>query len=372
MTERTTSASPIFSRRDLARLAAGLLAWYDRHRRALPWRAKAGEHPDPYRVWLSEIMLQQTTVKTVAPYFRSFLARWPTVAALAQAELDEVLHAWQGLGYYARARNLHRCAQIVARRYRGRFPRSEEALKKLPGIGPYTAAAIAAIAFGRKATVVDGNIERVLARLFAVREPLPGAKEKLHRLAHALTPALRPGDHAQAMMDLGAVVCTPQRPRCTLCPWQASCVARKEGIAAALPKRAPKPKRPLRRGIVFWLVRGGRDVLVRKRPAKGLLGGLMELPSTGWAEVLPTPAEAECQAPLEARWRALPGIVRHVFTHFELELTVLAGSVGETTEGPDGVNEGETHRWCRLDRLSDLALPTLMKKVVTHALAHGG
>jgi len=372
MAQRTTSASLISSRRELAQLAAGLLAWYDRHRRALPWRAKAGEHPDPYRVWLSEIMLQQTTVKTVAPYFSTFLARWPTVTALAEAELDEVLHAWQGLGYYARARNLHRCAQIVAHRHRGRFPRSVEGLQALPGIGPYTAAAIAAIAFGRKATVVDGNIERVTARLFAVREPLPRAKEQLRRLAHALTPVLRPGDHAQAMMDLGAVICTKHRPRCTLCPWQASCLALKQGIATALPKRAPKPRRPLRRGIVFWLVRGGREVLVRKRPAKGLLGGLMELPSTGWAEVPPTLAEAECQAPLAARWRALPGIVRHVFTHFELELTVLAGSVGETTEGPGGVNEGETHRWCRLDRLSDLALPTLMKKVVAHALAHGG
>ncbi len=364
--------SAAFSRREAAKLAARLLAWYDRHRRRLPWRAAAGECADPYRVWLSEIMLQQTTVQTAAPYFTAFAARWPTVAALAAAELDEVLHAWQGLGYYARARNLHEAARLVLSRHGGRFPESEEALRALPGVGPYTAAAISAIAFGRKASAVDGNVERVIARLFAVAEPLPAAKPRLKALAATLVPEARAGDYAQALMDLGALLCTPRRPRCGQCPWRRACAAKERGIAQALPRRTAKAKRPLRRGVAFWLVRGGEEVLLRRRAKDGLLGGLMELPTTAWQERAPALAAAKRQAPARTRWRLLPGRVRHVFTHFELELTVLAGSVGETTEEPRGVNEGGTPRWCRLDRLSDFALPSVMRKVVAHALANGG
>ena len=366
----TNSKAATFSRREAERLAAALLAWYGRHRRRLPWRAPPGCLADPYLVWLSEIMLQQTTVKTVAPYFRAFTRRWPTVAALAAAELDEVLLAWQGLGYYARARNLHRCAQVVSREYAGRFPASEEELRRLPGIGPYTAAAIAAIAFQRQAVVVDGNVERVVSRLFAVEEPLPRARARLRALAATLTPRERPGDHAQAMMDLGAAVCTARRPRCTHCPWLQACRARRRGIAEILPLKQPKRERPLRRGIVFWLVRDG-EVLLQKRLARGLLGGLMEVPSTAWREAGWTLEEARASAPVKARWRALPGVVRHGFTHFELELKVLAGRLGETAAQPHGMDEGQGPRWCRLDRLSDYALPTVMKKVIAHALANG-
>lgn len=361
-----------FSRAEIARLRRSLLEWYDRHRRTLPWRAKAGERPDPYCVWLSEIMLQQTTVKTVGPYFREFLARWPDVSALADASLDDVLHAWQGLGYYARARNLHRCAQVVRDDHRGHFPDTEEGLRALPGVGAYTAAAIAAIAFERKATVVDGNVERVTARLFAEGTPLPGAKVVLREFAAVLTPEQRSGDHAQAMMDLGAVICTPRNPRCALCPWCELCQGRRQGIAEALPRRAERAARPLRHGYVFWLVRNGTDVLLQRRPEKGLLGGLMELPSTSWQTETISLSAAKAAAPVDANWRALPGIVRHGFTHFELELTVLAGAVGETAKRPRGVEEGQGPRWCRLDRLSDYALPTLMRKVVAHSLAHGG
>jgi A/G-specific adenine glycosylase len=353
-------------------LAARLLAWYDRHRRRLPWRAAAGQRADPYHVWLSEIMLQQTTVKTVGPYFRAFLERWPTVEALAEASLDEVLHAWQGLGYYARARNLHECARKVSRELGGAFPTDEAALQALPGIGRYTAAAIAAIAFDRPASVVDGNVERVVARLFRVEAPLPLAKPRLAALAASLASRERPGDFAQAMMDLGAVICTPRRPRCILCPLRADCAAAAAGVAEALPARVLKPPRPLRRGVVFWIVRAGAEILIRRRPEKGLLGGLMELPSTAWRSEPWTKSEALRAAPLRARWRELPGVVRHVFTHFELELALLAGEVGETTELPRGANEGQRPRWCRLDRLSDNALPTVMKKVVAHALANGG
>lgn len=376
-TSRRKPSRHAFARAKARRLAAELLAWYDGHRRVLPWRALAGRRPDPYHVWLSEIMLQQTTVRTVGPYFRDFIQRWPTVGALAAAKLDEVLHAWQGLGYYARARNLHRCAQAVSRDHGGRFPESEEVLLTLPGIGAYTAAAIAAIAFDRKATVVDGNVERVVARLFAVETPLPGAKAVLRELAATLTPDERPGDFAQAMMDLGAVLCTPRRPRCVLCPWREACRAKGFGIAETLPRKAAKTTRPLRKGFVFWLARGGEEVLLQKRPTRGLLGGLMELPSTEWREGGLSLAKVLRAAPAKAIWRALPGVVRHTFTHFELELTVLAGSagverIGETTGKLRGVNEGQGPRWCRLDRLSDYALPTVMKKVVAHALANGG
>ena len=372
MLRTTTSAiAARFSKREVGRLAATLLDWYDRHRRRLPWRAQPGRRADPYRVWLSEIMLQQTTVKTVAPYFRAFIRRWRTVDALAAAELDEVLHAWQGLGYYARARNLHRCAQVVSREHSGRFPSSEAELRRLPGIGAYTAAAVAAIGFDRPAVVVDGNVERVVARLFGVEERLPGAKAQLRSLAATLAPRERPGDYAQAMMDLGAAICTPRRPRCPICPWLAACRARQRGIAELLPLRQAKGQRPLRKGVAFWLERAGGEVLLQKRPARGLLGGLMEVPSTAWRAAAWTLEEAIAAAPVTTHWRPLPGAVRHGFTHFELELRVLAGRVGETAAQPRGVDEGQGPRWCRLDRLSEYALPTVMKKVVKHALADG-
>ncbi|HEY2112428.1 MAG TPA: A/G-specific adenine glycosylase, partial [Dongiaceae bacterium] len=342
----------------MSAVARRLLAWYDRHRRSLPWRARPGERPDPYRVWLSEIMLQQTTVVTVGPYFQSFLARWPNVQALAAAELDEVLHAWQGLGYYARARNLHRCAIFVARELGGRFPDTEAGLAELPGVGPYTAAAIAAIAFDRKATAVDGNIERVVTRLFAVVQPLPGSKPEIRRLAATLTPEKRAGDFAQAMMDLGATICVAGRPKCMLCPLSAGCRARAEGIAADLPARSPKRARPLRHGTVFWAVRRDGAVLLRRRPEEGLLGGMMEFPSTDWRAARWAESEAESHAPAAARWERLPGLVRHDFTHFELELVVLSGRVAGKAPGV----------WCAIDRLSEMALPTLMKKVARHAL----
>jgi len=341
-------------------LAQRLLAWYDRHRRALPWRAPPGATADPYHVWLSEVMLQQTTVAAVAPFFQVFVERWPTVKDLAAAPLDDVLRAWAGLGYYARARNLHKCAQTVAAWRDGRFPDGEEALRKLPGVGDYTAAAIAAIAFDRPAVVMDGNIERVMARLFAVAEPLPGAKPTLKRLAARLTPAARPGDYAQAAMDLGATVCTPRKPACTLCPWLADCVARARGIAGELPAKAARAERPTRRGVAFWTVRKDGAVLLRRRPEVGLLGGMMEIPSTPWREDAWPPEEAAREAPMAAEWRAVPGIVRHTFTHFHLELWLMAGKVA--------ANALARGLWCPLDRLGDHALPTLMRKVVSHAL----
>ncbi|HXR86738.1 MAG TPA: A/G-specific adenine glycosylase [Stellaceae bacterium] len=339
--------------------AALLLEWYDRHRRRLPWRALPGEQVDPYRVWLSEIMLQQTTVATVGPYFARFLERWPTIEALAAAQLDDVLHAWQGMGYYARARNLHACAQAVVARYRGKFPASEAELLTLPGIGAYTAAAIAAIAFNRHAAPVDGNIERVIARLYAVTTPLPDAKPELRQRAAALVPQDRPGDFAQAAMDLGATICTPQKPKCVLCPWRAECRARIEGIAEELPARQAKRAKPLRRGVAFLAVRGDGAVLLRRRPAKGLLGGMMEVPSSDWVSGALDRAAAEKAAPVSARWSALPGVVRHSFTHFDLELMVLTGKTRATKV--EGV-------WVQPDALDTQALPTVMKKVIAFAM----
>src|SRR5882757_9186942 len=337
--------------------SAVLLAWYDRHRRNLPWRAPPGMRPDPYRVWLSEIMLQQTTVATVGPYFNRFMARWPDVSTLAAASLDEVLQLWQGLGYYARARNLHACARAVVDRHGGVFPEEIETLRALPGIGDYTAAAIAAIAFDRREAAIDGNVERVIARLFAVREPLPVAKRHLAALAAALVPEQRAGDFAQAQMDLGATICTPRRPRCVLCPWRACCAAAASGMAEVLPARAEKPERPLRHGIAFWLTRADGSVLLRRRPERGLLGGMIEIPSTPWRAAPWTFAEAVRSAPATVAWSPLPGIVRHGFTHFRLELAILAGQ---------GVADG---MWSRLDRLGEHALPTLMKKVARHAIS---
>jgi A/G-specific adenine glycosylase len=343
--------------------AAALLAWYDRHRRKLPWRVVPGETPDPYRVWLSEIMLQQTTVKTVAPYYARFLERFPTVEELAAASLDDVLRAWAGLGYYARGRNLHACAQAVVARHGGRFPATEAELSELPGIGPYTAAAVAAIAFDRPATPVDGNVERVVTRLFAVEDALPDAKPEIRRLAATLTPARRAGDFAQAMMDLGATLCSPKKPACALCPWNEPCAARARGDAETFPRKAAKREGKLRRGAAFVVVRADNHVLLRTRPARGLLGGMSEVPTTAWTHDFDDDAAlAEAPRLPRATWQRVPGRVSHVFTHFPLELTVYVARVGAAAKAPEGT------RWVALAELKDEALPNLMRKVVAHAL----
>lgn len=340
-----------------------LLAWYDRHRRVLPWRAGPGETADPYRVWLSEIMLQQTTVATVGPYFLTFLARWPDVAALAAAPLDDVLTAWAGLGYYARARNLHKCAQAVAREHGGRFPETEAGLRELPGIGAYTAAAIAAIAFDRRAVVMDGNVERVVARLHRVENALPAAKPELRALTDALTPEARPGDFAQAMMDLGATICTPRKPRCALCPWRADCAAFKAGDAEDYPRKAAKAERPILHAVAYWMTLPDGRVLLRRRPEQGLLGGMMEIPTNTWRAEPWDAAEARAAAPFAAEWRALPGTIRHIFTHIDLRLSLLAGSLKKTPAGMIAAP---------LDRLGDYALPSVMRKIVNAAVKGDG
>jgi A/G-specific adenine glycosylase len=332
-----------------------LLAWYDVHARALPWRYRPGEAADPYRVWLSEVMLQQTTVAAVKSFFERFTSLWPTVFDLASAPLDDVMREWAGLGYYSRARNLHAAAEAVAAR--GGFPDAEEGLRELPGVGPYTAAAIAAIAFGRKASPVDGNIERVMARLYAIDTPLPAAKPALKSRAAALTPDTRAGDFAQALMDLGATICTPRNPACALCPLNGDCQAYKDGIAATLPRRAPKAARPDRAGAAFVLLSDRGNVLLRRRPPKGLLGGMLELPSSPWGA---PPDEPLAHAPQNAAWKMAPGEVEHVFTHFRLTLAVYAARV--TTEKADGL-------WLPARDLEAAGLPSLMRKVAAAGLA---
>ncbi len=342
---------------------ARLLAWYDRHRRRLPWRALPGEGADPYRVWLSEIMLQQTTVKAVGPYFEKFVARWPTVDAMARASLDDVLRMWAGLGYYSRARNLHACAVAVQRDHRGVFPDTEAGLLALPGVGPYTAAAIAAIAFDRPTMPVDGNIERVVSRLYAVEEPLPQAKPRIRDLAATLLGPARAGDSAQALMDLGATICTPKRPACSLCPLDEGCTARARGDQETFPRKVPKKTGALRRGAAF-VVRRGDHLLVRTRAEKGLLGGMTEVPNSAWLAAQDD-AAALAQAPAIAgvtRWRRKAGVVTHVFTHFPLELVVYAAEAPARTRAPAGM------RWVALATLHDEALPNVMRKVIAHGL----
>lgn len=342
---------------------ARLLAWYDRHRRVLPWRALKGEHSDPYRVWLSEIMLQQTTVKAVGPYFEKFTRRWPTVQALGAASLDDVLRMWAGLGYYSRARNLHACAAAVLREHDGVFPDTEEGLRALPGIGAYTAAAIAAIAFGRPLMPLDGNIERVVSRLHAVEDELPKAKPKLQALAQTLVPPERPGDAAQAAMDLGATICTPKKPACVLCPLTDGCAARTAGTQESFPRKAPKKSGALRRGAAFVVTRGG-DILVRSRPEKGLLGGMTEVPTSEWIADHDDEAALQ-QAPKLAsvkRWHRRVGVVTHVFTHFPLELVVYTAELPRGARAPGGM------RWVPIMTLKDEALPNVMRKVVAHGL----
>jgi A/G-specific adenine glycosylase len=337
--------------------AAKMLAWYDTHRRVLPWRAPKGRRADPYHVWLSEIMLQQTTVAAVGAYYRKFLALWPEVKALAGAPQDDVLTAWAGLGYYARARNLHAAAKVVAYEMDGRFPDTAEALRALPGIGQYTAGAIAAIAFDEPQLAMDANAERVLARYFAIEEPIAKAKARLRELGQALVPQKRAGDFAQALMDLGSAICTPKRPACMGCPWFDDCVARKRGIQELLPVKGEKPVRPLKRGAAFVARDPSGAVLLIKRPEKGLLGGMMQPPLGAWTEAFPSAADAIAQAPFKAKWKKRLGIVRHGFTHFELEIEVY---VAEIAKRPDV--EG---RW--VADLSTAALPTVMKKIVLHA-----
>ena len=330
-------------------MPARLLAWYDRAARDLPWRVPPGSdrRPDPYRVWLSEVMLQQTTVAAVRGYHARFVEAWPTVEALAAAADEAVMAAWAGLGYYARARNLLACARAVVRDHGGRFPDTEAGLRALPGIGPYTAAAVAAIAFSRRAVVVDGNVERVMARLRAIETPLPAARPAIRAAAEALTPDARPGDYAQAVMDLGATVCTPRAPSCLTCPWREPCAARARGIADRLPAKAPRKAKPTRRGEIY-LARNGDLWLTERRPDRGLLGGTRGFPTTDWTEDAPVP-----DPPVVADWHDA-GEVRHGFTHFDL---VLRARTADTRANPA---RGE---WTALDPAD---LPTLFAKA--HAL----
>jgi A/G-specific adenine glycosylase len=344
--------------RDAAALSTDLLAWYDRHARVLPWRVSpadraAGMRPDPYRVWLSEVMLQQTTVAAVKDYFHRFTTRWPTVQALAAAQDAEVMAEWAGLGYYARARNLLACARAVATA--GGFPDTSTGLRTLPGIGPYTAAAIASIAHDEPATVVDGNVERVMSRLFLVETPLPAAKPELTCLAATLTPTERPGDYAQAVMDLGATVCTPRRPSCTICPWVNDCRARAAGVQADLPRKLAKAPKPTRQGTVWIALRDDGAWLLERRPEKGLLGGMLGWPGTEWDG-------AGGDAPLAADWLDA-GLVRHVFTHFDLTLSVAAAGVPHGTAPVRGM-------FLTPADFGPGDLPTVMRKAFDRARAH--
>ncbi len=335
--------------------ADDLLTWYDKHARDLPWRVgpaarAAGIRPDPYRVWLSEVMLQQTTVAAVKPYYDRFTTLWPTVEDLAAAPDDQVMGEWAGLGYYARARNLLKCARAVARDHGGRFPSTREALMELPGIGSYTGAAVAAIAFDAPEVVVDGNVERVMARLHDIRTPLPAAKPELTEAAAALTPDSRPGCYAQAVMDLGATICTPKSPACSLCPWMHACAARAAGIQAELPNKTPKKAKPTRLGIAYVARRADGAWLLERRPDRGLLGGMLGWPGSDWSAA-PTPAP-----PLAAEWTELDEEARHTFTHFHLRLSVMVAEVPEAAR-PD---RGTFHPAAAF-RPSDL--PTVMRKV---------
>ncbi|WP_126174176.1 A/G-specific adenine glycosylase [Altericroceibacterium xinjiangense] len=343
-----------------------LLGWYDAHARRLPWRVMPGtvsgeeparSPPDPYRVWLSEVMLQQTTTAAVAPYFLKFTERWPTVEALAAAPEEDVMGAWAGLGYYSRARNLIACAREVAAR--GSFPETEADLRALPGLGAYTAAAVAAIAFGQRAVVVDANVERVVARLFAIAEPLPAARKAIREAAERITPESRPGDFAQAMMDLGATICTPRDPKCLLCPVAAQCEARASGDPASLPVKPAKKARPQRRGTAFWIVRDGHVWLVR-RDKRGTLGGMRALPDDGWN----ARGDGTGEPPLPGEWRTA-GAVAHVFSHFALTLEVRVRA-GNQPGDPEG--DGE---WWPAERLEEAGLPTLFAKAARLALAGG-
>lgn len=336
---------------------AALFDWYDRYRRHLPWRAAPGEKPDPYRVWLSEIMLQQTTVAAVEPYFQKFVNRWPDIETLAKAPLDDILRAWAGLGYYARARNLHHCAKTIFNAHGGRFPAEAVELTKLPGIGSYTAGAIAAIAFDKPEVAIDGNVERVIARLYAIETPLPDAKAEIKARTRELLPQTRPGDFAQALMDLGATICTPKSPNCRICPWISACQGHKRGLAVSLPHRKPKQRRPVRYGTAFWIERDDGAVLLRRRPARGLLGGMMEVPSTGWTA---EPLGAKAAPPLRASWKKHAARIEHTFTHFHLILDIWRSIAVESGE----LRSDGDYRWVKPEHLKDEALPSVMRKIV--------
>lgn len=347
---------------DGGKIAAALLSWYDRHHRDLPWRTppasiREGKRPDPYHVWLSEIMLQQTTVEAVKPYFRKFTALWPTVGALASATPDDIMKAWAGLGYYSRARNLRKCAEAIVLEHRGLFPQDEAELKSLPGIGDYTAAAIAAIAFDRPAAVVDGNVERVVARLAALERPVRDAKPEIRHFVRHITPADRPGDFAQAMMDLGATICTPRSPACFLCPLSEDCTALAQGETDRFPLKPVKADKPRRQGSAFVAVRGDGAILLRKRPEKGLLGGMSEVPTSAWTARIDGETGAGA-APFTAEWKPAGGI-RHVFTHFELDLSVYRAEIADIAL-PEG--------WWWSSSVHEEALPTVMKKAIEAAV----
>ncbi|MEM9878520.1 MAG: A/G-specific adenine glycosylase [Pseudomonadota bacterium] len=338
--------------------ACDLLDWYDAHGRELAWRKKGGTKPDPYHVWLSEIMLQQTTVQAVTPYFAKFLAAFPTICDLAHADDARVMEMWAGLGYYARARNLLKCARAVVSEHGGTFPTDVEGLKQLPGIGDYTAAAIASIAFNSPAAVVDGNVERVMTRLYAMREELSKIKAEIKAHVAAMVPQARPGDFAQATMDLGATVCTPKSPKCLICPWREGCAAHALGRQLEFPVKPPKKAKPKRFGTAYWLQVAG-DVYLIRRPDKGLLGGMLSLPSTEWLEGKAGPSAA----PIAGEWRPLKDTVRHIFTHFELQLSV---AVLHCVTKP-ALTCGE---WRVADKALLDALPTVMKKAAKLALTH--
>ena len=333
--------------------ADALLHWYDQHRRVLPWRSGPGETPDPYRVWLSEVMLQQTTVAAVTPRFAAWVARWPTFAALAQADDADVMAAWAGLGYYARARNLVACAKVVMAEHGGVFPRTEAALRTLPGLGAYTAAAVAAIAFGERAVVVDANVERVVARLFAIETPLPAARPAIRAAADTITPAARAGDFAQAMMDLGSSLCTVRAPKCLLCPLRQGCEGFAGGTPEALPVKAKKAAKPQRFGTIFWLQRGD-DVLLVTRPDKGLLGGMRGLPTGAWGNAVPGLEGA----PAQADWRMLNTTVAHGFTHFDLQLGLAIAMIDAHHPRIDG-------QWWPVADLDHAGLPTVFAKAAS-------
>lgn len=343
--------------------SAAILNWYDKHARRLPWRSPPGESPDPYHVWLSEIMLQQTTVVTVGPYFDKFLTLWPTVHDMAAAPLDDILTAWAGLGYYARAHNLHKCAIAISEEFNGHFPKDRDQLLSLPGIGPYTAAAISAIAFDKAEVVVDGNIERIVSRLYRIDTPLPPAKKEITVRAAELTPMQRAGDYAQALMDIGATICSPRAPTCAICPAADFCKARTAEDMEQYPVKAPKKVKPTRRAVVFWLEREDGFVLLRRREEKGLLGGMMEFPSTEWQEeTIPVEKAIEnfFSNDFQSRTDGITerSMVRHTFTHFHLELRPVVISV--RTPGEQALFCGQ---WVNPEDFGSYALPTLMMKV---------
>ena len=339
-----------------------LFKWYEEHGRDLPWRYKSDQIPDPYCVWVSEIMLAQTTVSTAKLFFVNFIDRWPTVEALAQAKLYDVLHAWQGLGYYARARNLHKSARIIVEELEGKFPDTELALKQLPGVGDYTAAAIVAIGFNKLATPVDVNVERVTARLFALSDILPKGRVRIKEHASVLTPIHRSGDFTQALMDLGSSICKPKAPNCNICPLKEDCEAAYEGKPELYPVKGAKLKRKVRYGMVFWATKSDGRVMLRLRPQTGLLGGMAEFPSTDWRAKEWDLAEARKQAPVKANWQQLDGIVQHIFSHFYLELTVLTAEMNLKK----GLVSTKGILWTKPAQFSKHALPTVMKKVARH------